>query len=401
LENVGENMNRSFKVLAVVLLAATVNTNVFADDLINTKDNLNTIKESIDKNKDKIKAIDTEKDNAEKQLKVIESELNNISIGLEKINNEISTVNEDIDRLNLDIEEKEKSVEDGQELLGLRIGAMYKTGLNGYLSLIFNSKNLSEVFERVTYIARIIKYDNEMIEKIQEEKKYIEIQRTEMKEKKEELVNLEEKSEFQQAKLEKQSDEKITVIKNLEKDKGKYEELVKEEEAESRELQQKIIGLQAQQKQRNNKVVTRGNQAKPSENQPKPTESKTVSITGSPYRITSPYGWRVHPVLGYRRFHKGIDIGVPMGTPLYSMRDGVVIFSGTMNGYGRVIMVDHGSLVTLYAHNSSLVKREGQIVKGGQLIAYSGNSGLSTGPHLHFEVRNSSGETMDPAPYYK
>lgn len=394
-------MKRSFKLLAVVLLAATMNTNVFADDLKDTKDNLNTIKESIDKNKDKIKAIDTEMENSEKQLKVIESELNNISMGLEKINNEITTVNEDIDKLNLAIEEKEKSVEDGQELLGLRIGTMYKTGFNGYLSLIFSSKDLSEVFERVTYVARIIKYDNEIIEKIQEEKKYIEIKRAEMNDKKEELVKLEEKSKFQQAKLENQSNEKITAIKNLEKDKGKYEELVNEEEAESKELQQKIIALQAQQKQRNNKVVTRGNQTKPSENQPKPTESETVSITGSRYRVTSPYGWRVHPVLGYRRFHKGIDIGVPMGTPLYSLRDGVVIFSGTMSGYGRVIMVDHGNIVSLYAHNSSLVKGVGQTVKGGQLIAYSGNSGLSTGPHLHFEVRNSSGETMDPASYYK
>jgi murein DD-endopeptidase MepM/ murein hydrolase activator NlpD len=108
----------------------------------------------------------------------------------------------------------------------------------------------------------------------------------------------------------------------------------------------------------------------------------------------------VHPVLGTKRFHAGMDLGVFSGTSIYALADGEVIFSGWMSGYGNVIMVDHGSLVSLYAHNSSLIGQDGQKVKGGQLIAYSGNTGLSSGPHLHFEIRKENGETIDPAPYY-
>jgi len=106
-------------------------------------------------------------------------------------------------------------------------------------------------------------------------------------------------------------------------------------------------------------------------------------------------------VLGYKRFHYGIDIATPMGTPIYSLRDGIVIYSGVMSGYGNVVMVNHGDITSLYAHNSSNVVKEGQVVKSGQLITYSGNSGLSSGPHLHFEIRTKSGETIDPISYYK
>lgn len=95
-----------------------------------------------------------------------------------------------------------------------------------------------------------------------------------------------------------------------------------------------------------------------------------------------------------------MDIGVYSGTPIYALMDGVVIYSGTMSGYGKVVIINHGSLTSLYAHNSSITAKEGQVVKGGQLISYSGNTGLSSGPHLHFEIRKSSGDTIDPMPYY-
>jgi murein DD-endopeptidase MepM/ murein hydrolase activator NlpD len=115
--------------------------------------------------------------------------------------------------------------------------------------------------------------------------------------------------------------------------------------------------------------------------------------------ISSRYGTRVHPVYGGRRFHDGIDIAVSVGTPVRAAADGVVTWSGDKGGYGLTVIIDHGNgLETFYAHNSRLVAKRGSEVKKGQIIAYSGNTGVSTGPHLHYEVRKA-GKSVDPMVY--
>lgn len=115
--------------------------------------------------------------------------------------------------------------------------------------------------------------------------------------------------------------------------------------------------------------------------------------------VVSPFGWRMHPILGYRKFHSGIDIAVGYGVPIHSSAAGTVIYSSWMGGYGNVIIVDHGDgLSTLYAHQSSLAAGNGARVSRGQVIGYIGSTGLSTGPHLHFEVR-VNGNPVDPMGY--
>lgn len=112
--------------------------------------------------------------------------------------------------------------------------------------------------------------------------------------------------------------------------------------------------------------------------------------------ITSQFGSRFHPVLGYSRFHAGTDFGAEQGSPIQAAETGVVIFAGWYGGYGNAVIVEHGDgLTTLYGHASRLNVREGQTVKKGDVIAAVGTTGLSTGPHLHFEVRRN-GEPVDP-----
>lgn len=116
------------------------------------------------------------------------------------------------------------------------------------------------------------------------------------------------------------------------------------------------------------------------------------------YSISSPYGYRQHPILGYAKFHSGIDIPAPSGTPIVAAKSGTVIMSQLMSGYGNVIMVDHGETVTVYAHCSALNKSIGDSVSAGDVVAFVGSTGLSTGPHLHFEVR-VNGSTVNPLGY--
>lgn len=118
-------------------------------------------------------------------------------------------------------------------------------------------------------------------------------------------------------------------------------------------------------------------------------------------RITSPFGDRIHPVSGSKKFHSGIDIAIPYGKPILAAQMGEVVFSGKMGGYGFVIVIDHGGGIhTLYAHNSKLIAKVGDSVNKGQKIAECGSTGISTGAHLHFEVRNN-GEYKNPLEYIK
>ena len=117
--------------------------------------------------------------------------------------------------------------------------------------------------------------------------------------------------------------------------------------------------------------------------------------------ITSPYGTRVHPVTGKVRTHAGLDIGAAHGTNIYAAAAGTVLVSGwNTGGYGNYVVIDHGGgLTTLYAHCSSLLVSAGQKVSRGQVIAKVGSTGMSTGPHLHFEVLKNGSHT-DPNAYF-
>ena len=115
--------------------------------------------------------------------------------------------------------------------------------------------------------------------------------------------------------------------------------------------------------------------------------------------ITSEFGWRVHPIFGSQRFHSGLDIGGDYGLPIHAAQSGIVIEAGWIGGYGNTIMIEHGNgIVTLYGHNESLAVGVGQHVNQGDVIAYCGSTGNSTGPHCHFEVR-LGGEPVSPWDY--
>jgi murein DD-endopeptidase MepM/ murein hydrolase activator NlpD len=113
-------------------------------------------------------------------------------------------------------------------------------------------------------------------------------------------------------------------------------------------------------------------------------------------RITSNFGYRVHPILRFRRLHRGVDFGAPWGTPIVAAASGQITAAGWAGGYGRQVRIAHGGgVATTYSHMSSVVAQAGSFVRQGQLIGYVGSSGLSTGAHLHYEVY-VSGQPVNP-----
>ncbi len=125
---------------------------------------------------------------------------------------------------------------------------------------------------------------------------------------------------------------------------------------------------------------------------------------GSPVEdgyISSPYGWRIHPRTGKRAFHRGVDIAAWPGTPVRATADGVVSFAGWSGGSGKLVVIQHGfGFTTCYAHNKKIVVKVGQTVKRGQIIAYVGSTGNTTGPHVHYEVW-IDGKAVNPYKYLK
>jgi murein DD-endopeptidase MepM/ murein hydrolase activator NlpD len=120
----------------------------------------------------------------------------------------------------------------------------------------------------------------------------------------------------------------------------------------------------------------------------------------TPGPITSPFGWRIHPIYHTRRFHPGIDIGAPTGQPIVAALAGVVVSAGPMGTYGNIVVIDHGNgFATAYAHQSRVLVRVGQRVARGERIGLVGSTGASTGPHLHFETR-VNGTPVDPMNYF-
>jgi murein DD-endopeptidase MepM/ murein hydrolase activator NlpD len=122
-------------------------------------------------------------------------------------------------------------------------------------------------------------------------------------------------------------------------------------------------------------------------------DGKPIMMPVNGGRITSGFGYRIHPIAGVRKMHDGLDVVIPIGTPVYAPASGVVEFAGGKGGYGNAVMVKHdgSGYTTLYAHLSRFNVSVGQKVKRGDIIAYTGNSGSSTGPHLHYEVQNADG----------
>jgi murein DD-endopeptidase MepM/ murein hydrolase activator NlpD len=131
-------------------------------------------------------------------------------------------------------------------------------------------------------------------------------------------------------------------------------------------------------------------------NAQQPARSTSGMMMPAAGPITSYFGYRYHPILHFTRFHAGLDIGAGWGSPIVAAGDGRIIGAGWAGGYGREVQIAHGGgLVSLYGHMSEIVAQPGSFVRQGQLIGYVGSSGLSTGPHVHFEVRRG-GSPVNP-----
>ncbi len=252
-----------------------------------------------------------------------------------------------------------------------------------YIDLLFSSKSISEFIANYETIKEITEHDTAVMDEMERLKNEVEVAKKVIEDKKAEQEEARDIASQKENDLQKKLDEKEALEKALEADIEKYKQVYEDARRQEDALKASISSSLS--------------------------SSTTSTYTGGKFcwpapsyvRISSPYGYRIHPIFGTKKFHSGVDLAAPGGSNILAATDGVVKMAGWNGGYGNCVIVDHGGGVsTLYGHAQRLCVSKGQSVTRGQVIAKVGTTGNSTGNHLHFEVL-INGKTTDPMAYIR
>ena len=363
----------------LVMIFLFITGTALAGELDKKYEELYDIQSEIKRTEERISTVRGQEQSLSRELENLERRLAQARRELAEIQKELENTEEFIRVTNEELLEAENDLKEKIELLCSRLRALYENGSVTYLEVLLGSASFNEFLSRVDMMQDIIGQDVELMEMIQQKKDEIEAKKEELEKKKEELIRLEKEADSKKQQLEADTARREQLLAELEQERKAYETALDELEETSKQIEDMIRRLQMEQS--GSAQTSPGQMHWP---------------TGPSWRISSPFGNRVHPILGSTRFHSGIDMAAPHGQPVYAAAPGKVIFSGVQGGYGNTVIIDHGGgISTLYAHNSTLTVSVGEFVSKGQMIARIGSTGLSTGPHVHFEVR-VDGAPQDP-----
>ena len=326
----------------------------------------NEIESRIEGLSEEKRVVDEAADEATKAYKDVKKELDATEARIDENEDKLKVLNKDF------------AVKRDQ--LAKRVRDIYINGQINYLDVLFGAKDFQDFFTRMDLLKRVIQQDYDLVQVVFAEKTAIETSQKELEKDKAAKEKLVVSAADRKKEAEKKQAAKQAIIDKMETDRATQERIINENLAASKEVEQMI----------------RNSRYQPAS----PALSGGGALNwplGGP--ITSPFGWRVHPITGASRFHSGIDIGGDYGDTIHAAGAGIVSYAGWISGYGYAVIIDHGGgISTLYGHNQALLVSEGQSVSQGQAIAECGSTGNSTGPHCHFEVR-VDGEPVDPMGY--
>ena len=387
-------MNRknqfALSIIIACTLAASSYQGTFADDL---DDQLQDIQGQIDESHNSQANWQEIIDQVNVKLRAIQVDLDAANARLKDIQNQQAQINAQIKQTQEEIRKAQEHLLQHQKVLNQRVRSIYMHGQLNYLEVITGAKSFSDFANRLELLKRVIRSDYNLILEIQNQKAQIEAKEEQLEKDKARLDALAQEAQKAQSQIAAKKAEQQKVLDDAKDNKAAAAQMEQDLIAESKRVHNLIQERLRQQEAARQAASQSGGEA------PSYTQGSGVLSWPCNGPITSPYGYRVHPIFGTTIYHSGIDIGVDYGTPIHAADSGTVIYAGWISGYGNAVIIDHGNgMQTLYGHNQSLNVSEGQSVSKGQVIAFAGSTGSSTGPHCHFEVQ-VNGSAVDPMGY--
>ncbi|NTW71944.1 MAG: peptidoglycan DD-metalloendopeptidase family protein [Eubacteriaceae bacterium] len=374
--------------LAIVLMLSFIPASAGAATLDELKNNLNSIE---DKQENTIKLIDANKatiDELLNEVNRLDAEMAKYEASLKEIEVQISDIQKQLELVQAELVKAEAEKKQYKDTLDERVRVMYMFGDSSYLEILFSSENFSDLISKVDMIKTVIDYDKEIFAKLEAVEKEIALKKLDIETKKNDIVTKQRETLTKRNQLNQTKVAREGYVKELNTNTQKLNEQLDRLEQESNKIKNEIVSKQTINTQINSKYRW-------------PSPGATT--------ITSPFGYRIHPILGYTKFHSGIDIstGRRTGVNAIAVGSGIVIQSDyTSGGYGNKVIIDLGldekgnKISAVYAHLAKRYVAVGKVVDPGTPIGEIGTTGLSTGIHLHFEIR-VNGVPVDPLGYVR
>lgn len=340
-----------------------------------------------------------------KDMKSIVAQKSAIDQEISLLNSKVETTNEQIAAYSQLIADTQVELDIAQEDLRAlseahreRVRVMEEQGKLTYWQVIFEANSFTDLLDRINMVEEINASDRKRIEEMRIAADIVTATQINMEAEKSKLEEVRVQLAADEAALREKRTESDGVLQELEQKAEEYEILMAESEILQEDLMQEIAAKEKELKEAKYdeylaKLALQG------EN---PPSNATWVTPVSGWRLTSPFGMRVHPVLGTQRMHNGIDMACAQGTPIYATREGMVTRTAYQaGGAGNYVSINHlDGFASVYMHMTHYVVSEGQTVSAGQLIGYVGNTGMSTGPHLHFGV-SYAGTYVNPLAYIR
>lgn len=338
----------------------------------------------------KLKQVGQEKAQVQKKLRQVKeaqrqisSEINHLETRIEDLTWRRERVRRDLLRAQAQRRYAEslyqktlKELQAQKEVLAQRLVQIYKYGEFPQIAFALGVEDVYDVITAPYYFRQVVDYDTSIMEKIEQNAQILQQQKKEKERQEQRIAGLKQVLDATKSSLENEQARKASVLKKVRNERAQYEGMLAELEATSREIESYLARYHGR---------SSG-----------PTHWTGRWVRPVPGGITSGYGMRVHPIYRVQRMHTGVDMAGSYGTPVRAAEQGTVIHAGWWRGYGKVVIIDHGGgISTLYAHLSDILVGSGQSVAAGEVVGRVGSTGLSTGPHLHFEVRRN-GRPVNP-----
>lgn len=393
-------MLKKYVILAVTAALLPPNFAVFGEDE-DLQNQLSDVQNRMAQESEKKAQAEAVIGSVNDRLYAIQQQLEAAQRDYQAVANELKATEEKIAATQAELEKTQARLKVREGVFTKRVRDIYMHGQLSYLDVVLGAKDFSDFSNRLELLRRIIDADITLISDIRQERAAIETAKQELETQRARQAQLRDQAAAKRDEIESRRKEQQAILYQAQNDKAvaeqAYNEYQQSSQAIAEMLRQRAADRAAQAAAAAAQASSGGGGGSSDSYQPVSGSGAMIwPVNGV---VTSPYGYRTHPIFGTTIYHSGMDIGVDYGTPVHAADGGVVVEAGWISGYGYAVIIDHGNgLSTLYGHNQELAVSEGQAVSQGQVIAYAGSTGNSTGPHVHFEVR-ANGDPVDPSAY--